>query len=786
MKKHLKRIFAATLSAAMLFSCVYANDGAAAESPAAQEDNLAKKEKIKPEEYEHLTTTKLTPYLTNYHITTANHIKAGIKGGENFQIVRAIAISDSNPNNMIKGTDTSAIYYSHDRGVNWHPAKSGVGEYVVALGFYPWDDNLCFALFTATYGTMNLGGFYRSEDAGENWELVVPFKIGKRNCDIDIEFGEKDPVTGNYAIYIANAQQDGTMSGIYKSVDKGFSFTAMGPAVEGNVTARDTYAEIESGRVIFIPNTISADGKGGDMGTTAGSGERVKGRYYISEDSGKTWSTEEPKELEGLYLDAIAVDHSDRNIWMIATRNPSAETESEKRIKFWRTEDSGKTWTKVDPGNMIEPGDKFGINSGASVRQLKYTYPDESGKKALVAMCGEIDRPGRVSFDDGKTWKRIPDSELDVLNWGRKIDYYGTSIGMTRGDPGLIVEEFQLSNDFGETWHWSNSGMSGMACFAFEFDKNGDLRFTGAADMGATRMLDDDFEGPFKPAELVSSVGVFVYEDFATDPNDPEHVFMIGGASSTNSCLIESFDGFDTATAYKDMHDALIEKGVKLREVWYGKQNPNLVYTTWFISEDNGKTWNWTSRPVYASSPFDDDVLYSFDNVTYFTSHLFISRDRGKTWIDTDIVVDFTSDLKAVQADKFEPYVLWVGSHKASVTALTRIDLKTNEVKVFNEANGLELRGGTSLYIAHVTQSNLNKDYMAVATSDFYGGKHPTYITYDGGETWHTIEGLGEFGESGVDFSPTRNELYIGGHQGIMVLDFDGYVEYLKSKEQNK
>ena len=62
--------------------------------------------------------------------------------------------------------------------------------------------------------------------------------------------------------------------------------------------------------------------------------------------------------------------------------------------------------------------------------------------------------------------------------------------------------------------------------------------------------------------------------------------------------------------------------------------------------------------------------------------------------------------------------------------------------------------------------------------------KHYTFISYDGGENWHKIEGLGAFGESGLAFSPTRNELYIGGHQGIMVLDFDGYVEYLKNKDK--
>ena len=58
------------------------------------------------------TTTRTAPWMVNYHLTTQEQLNAGYVGGEGGQVICGIAISPSNENIVLLGTDTSGIYKS--------------------------------------------------------------------------------------------------------------------------------------------------------------------------------------------------------------------------------------------------------------------------------------------------------------------------------------------------------------------------------------------------------------------------------------------------------------------------------------------------------------------------------------------------------------------------------------------------------------------------------------------------------------------------------------------------
>ncbi len=120
----------------------------------------------------------------------------------------------------------SGLYKSTDGGESWHPLTKGLPTWAehlgrIGLGVAPSDPSRLYALVDSP----SLGGLYRSNDAGENWERISSDdRLWGRGSDFAcVRVDPKD----KYTIYIANIST-------YRSTDAGASFTAIKGAPGGD------------------------------------------------------------------------------------------------------------------------------------------------------------------------------------------------------------------------------------------------------------------------------------------------------------------------------------------------------------------------------------------------------------------------------------------------------------------------------------------------------------------------------------------------------------------------
>ena len=155
----------------------------------------------------------------------------------------------------------SALYKSADGGTNWKQLTNGLPTEAdhlgrIGIGIAPSDSNRIYALVDAP----KLGGLFRSDDAGEQWQRVNDEeRIWGRGDDfagVRVDPRNKD------VVYVANTST-------YRSVNAGKDFTAIKGAPGG-----DDYHSIwinpENPDIIFL---------GSDQGAT------------ISVNGGQTWSS---------------------------------------------------------------------------------------------------------------------------------------------------------------------------------------------------------------------------------------------------------------------------------------------------------------------------------------------------------------------------------------------------------------------------------------------------------------------------------------------------------------
>lgn len=203
----------------------------------------------------------------------------------------------------------------------------------------------------------------------------------------------------------------------------------------------------------------------------------------------------------------------------------------------------------------------------------------------------------------------------------------------------------------------------------------------------------------------------------------------------------------------------------------FNKNNPDIIYSFYRISYDNGKTWTPSKYRILGIDPGNDDILYSMTS----TDGTLKSVDCGRTW--EKIAPGFLGS-KSIVADP-RGNRLYVGTEGVGIAIV-----ENGEVRFKTTADGLgKSQLGTCAFY-YVVQNPNNPDHLVTCGQDQSNYSHSAgiYESFDAGETWHHVEGLVGTGDTWFMFwHPQKNQVFISTSNGTFVYLPDKYYDMNKN-----
>ncbi len=665
------------------------------------------------------TTTRYKPWMLNFHLTSPQQIKNGYYGGDAGQMGWSIAISNTNPDVMLIGTDTEGVWRSENGGVSWTTSNENLSAIgTTALAFDPEDGNTVFVLANSGGGKdTKYCGIYKSTDEGRSWRFITHMTNGRNHNRKGFAFGPKDK-NGKRRIYLSSNDK----TGLFASDDEGESWYSLGD-----------FAGMETRGVWTVGGKVIL--AAGDNG------------IFVSEDRGDTWTEHNgnlPRNEDGTMKDARCVLVNPDNLmhWICIYGTD-----------LYTSMDAGETWEFTCDNSQF---------SNVNPIYMEYSAPDETGHRILYCSIGTIQRNMRYSNDYGKTFNVPIHHNTDaylVDNWGwgcepmavHPTDPYSAFI--------ILDGEPYTTRDGGKNLHPTSSKYSGNRASEFIFRPDGKEFYISFIDRGFTHSM---FSGRGEKYPMVDSYpiedrfwirqnGSKTCNGIAVNWDNPSEVWAsIGGWNRSN--LMLSRDGGRTFTK--------VLEGSEM--VFIHPQDPDTIYSGKYVSRDHGVTWETLPYSVRAVSPVNGDIIYGrVENATYR------SRDGGKTWegIAVRYSQKFTCDIE--DEDK-----VYIGTNTGGfVVDGNQILYKTSDTP------GI----GTVYQIAqdphnpkHLVTAGNDQGSYAVASG--------VWESYDGGASWKHIEGLGGTADVWtVRFHPTEQQVYFGTSNGTWVYECDKYYDMSKN-----
>lgn len=665
-----------------------------------------------------LTTTQITPWLKNYHATTAACISAERTGSDSAQVIVSYAVSPHNPDIQLSGTDTVGLYKSVDGGHKWYPNSNGLAlGCITYIAFDPYDENTVwlmngFANTTNYVDGATYCGLYKSTDCGDSWTLELSLmnaRLGIRGNTI--AFGPKDK-NGQYDVYVVSNRGDGLWR-----LHNG-TWSCLG--FEGD-NLHDLYVN-RDGRQIAV--TSDKDG------------------VIVSQDNAVSFVAKNNGVKEGQRLNQLEVHPTNDMLWIGMCDEG-----------IYRSENGGDDWILAANRTALS-------SSSAAHSMLRIGAADSTGHAMLYVGLDPIGTPLRFSSDYGDTFD-IPYVETSLnLNMGSDTGFFCPAIAVHPTEHDTVFCGFTgiyLSRNSGESFYLISEGYSGLFATKIIFDQDENL-YMSFIDVGMGIGL-RDYEGNYPPFEVYSSVRVQSArgsQGLIYDPKDPLHIIYNISGGREGSEMFETFDGGKTQQMVYETTDV---NGYMGRH----QDDYNFLYAGQYYSEDGGKTWGERQYSVYTVSPINNDICCAFVNGV-----VYVSTDRGATF--NVAVTGFTAGSFLI-FDHEDEMTMWATCNDR---CFRKLNLKTGETKILST----NFIGSTS-WLRYLAQNPDDTNHFILATVEWDEKRNYAcvYESFDGGVTWHVLEGFNFHCNQIATFTfhPSRPEIWIGTQQGTIVYNYDVY-----------
>jgi len=341
---------------------------------------------------------------TNLHYRSAD----GGKTWESFRVpdqdAYAFAIDPKNPKIIYAGgaaSDHHSIRKSTDGGATWKVASNGLSDHSVKYLAIPRERP------STVYAAMGFGDLYKTDNGGESWKKL---DLGLQGVDklFSLDLDPHDPLT----LFA------GTEDGLRKSTDGGMTWSTVGGGLENwyckgvafhpkqketmyaGTTGKGFFKSTDGGDT-FEPSSAGLGGGWTEkIFAPAGNSGPVFAQLSVGlyrQDGPGAWTEiqapfDPGKEAE---IDGIEFD-----------RQSPKRLYAHKNAKWWRSEDSGKSWQPVE---VPEPSMRDMIKGKIAGPEFKSLVQDPADPKVFYAggswskdMGGA---PVHKSVNGGKKWE---------------------------------------------------------------------------------------------------------------------------------------------------------------------------------------------------------------------------------------------------------------------------------------------------------------------------------------------------------------------------------------------
>ncbi|MDG2240482.1 MAG: hypothetical protein P8L30_09780, partial [Longimicrobiales bacterium] len=354
------------------------------------------------------------------------------------------------PNSRNSISAGGGIFKSTDGGESWEPMGLVETQVIARIVIHPTNPDIVYvAALGHIWDSNPERGLYRTQDGGENWELVK--FISDKAGFVDVVMHPHHPEQlfasswererGPYYL-----QSGGPGSGLWKTMDGGDSWTEV---------VGDGFPTSEKGRIGLAmsqsnPHTmyalVEARGEGETEGI-AGNG------LYRSTDTGANWEKMNDVNTRPFYYSQVRVDPQDENrVYFSSTP-----------VQF--SDDGGETYgtttnqIHVDHHAMwIDPNDPdriiVGNDGGVAISYDKggnWSYLNHMTMGQFYDISVNMDVPYNVcgGLQDNGTWcgpSRLPSGQLSAYHWATISGGDGFVTAQDPEDPSIVWSESQGGN----------------------------------------------------------------------------------------------------------------------------------------------------------------------------------------------------------------------------------------------------------------------------------------------------------------------------------------------------